>query len=149
VNSPLRITFDVACPAEHAFAVWTTQIGSWWPSDHTVTREPDLLVVLEAGVGGRIFERTIDGAEHDWGTVTVWEPPSRLGYQWHLGRDAGEATDVDIRFVARGPHETRVEIEHRGWERLGQIADAWRDRNRTGWETVLPHFAAAITRGEQ
>jgi hypothetical protein len=98
--------------------------------------------VLESGVGGRIYERTAHGVEHDWGVVTVWDPPTRLAYLWHLGRDRSEATDVDIRFVARGPDDTRLEIEHRGWERLGATADTWRDRNRIGWETLLPHFAA-------
>ena len=148
MTDPLRITFDVACSAEHAFAVWTSRIGTWWPADHTVTGDRDLAVVLEGGVGGRIYERTAHGVEHDWGVVTAWDPPKRLAYLWHLGRDRSEATDVEIRFVARGPDDTRVEIEHQGWERLGATADAWRDRNRIGWETVLPHFAAAITRGD-
>jgi len=79
----------------------------------------------------------------------VWAPPTRLAYLWHLGRDRSAATDVDIRFVAHGPGDTRVEIEHRGWERLGSGADVWRERNRIGWQTLLPHFAAAITRGDR
>jgi uncharacterized protein YndB with AHSA1/START domain len=148
VTSPLRVTFDVACSAEHAFAMWTSRIGTWWPADHTVTGDRDLAIVLESGVGGRIYERTAHGVEHDWGVVTVWDPPKRLAYLWHLGRDGSEATDVDIRFVARGPDDTRVEIEHQGWERLGASADAWRDRNRIGWESLLPHFATAITKGD-
>jgi hypothetical protein len=148
VTSPLRITFEVACPAQHAFDMWTSRIGTWWPRDHTVSGQRDLLVVLESGVGGRIFERTSDGVEHDWGVVTVWEPPTRLGYLWHLGGDRSQATDVEIRFVALGRHDTRIEVEHRGWERLGERADAWRDRNRTGWETLLPHYAAAIYKGD-
>ena len=37
MTTPLRISFDVACPAEHAFRVWTSGIGTWWPPDHTVT----------------------------------------------------------------------------------------------------------------
>ena len=148
MTSPLRITFEVACPVRHAFDMWTTRIGAWWPADHTVTGQRDLLVVLEGGIGGRIFERTGDGVEHDWGVITVWEPPSRLGYQWHLGKERRQATDVEVRFVPLGPAGTRIEVEHRGWERLGESADAWRDRNRMGWETLLPHFAAAIERGD-
>jgi uncharacterized protein YndB with AHSA1/START domain len=148
VTSPLRITFDVACPPEHAFSMWTSRIGTWWPSDHTVAGDPDLDVILESGVGGRIYERTSEGVEHDWGEVTVWDPPGRLGYLWHLGRDREDATEVDIRFVAEGAASTRLEIEHRGWERLSEMAEVWRDRNLLGWETVLPHFAAAVAKGD-
>jgi hypothetical protein len=144
MTSALRISFEVACPVEHAFAMWTSRIGAWWPRDHTVTGGAGLTVVLEGRVGGRIFERTRDGAEHDWGAVTRWEPPAVLGYSWHLGQDAAHATDVVVRFIAEGAALTLIEIEHRGWERLGETAVAWRDRNRIGWETLLPHFAAAI-----
>jgi uncharacterized protein YndB with AHSA1/START domain len=148
LTSPLRIAFDVACPADHAFTMRTSRIAAWWPQDHTVSGDQGLTIVLESGVGGRIYERTADGTEHDWGTVTVWDPPNRLAYLWHLGRDPSTATDVDIRFLARGPGDTRIEIEHRGWERLGAGADAWRERNQVGWQTLLPHFAAAISRGD-
>ena len=37
MTGPLRLSFDVACSAEHAFTVWTAGIGTWWPPDHTVT----------------------------------------------------------------------------------------------------------------
>jgi uncharacterized protein YndB with AHSA1/START domain len=143
MTEPLRLELDVACPVQHAFSVWTAGIGSWWPADHTVTAEPGLQVVLEGRVGGRIYERTPTGAEHDWGEVTAWEPPSRLAYRWFLRADRADATDVEIRFVA-GDGGTRVQIEHRGWERLGTRGDAWRDRNRQGWATLLPHFTAAV-----
>ncbi|MEP7026516.1 MAG: hypothetical protein ABJB47_22485 [Actinomycetota bacterium] len=70
MTGPLRLSFDVACSAEHAFTVWTSGIAAWWPADHTVTGQPDAVVVLQAGVGGRIYECTADGAEHEWGEVT-------------------------------------------------------------------------------
>jgi len=145
VIAPLRLSFDVACSVEQAFAVWTTGIGTWWPADHTVSGEADL-VVLESGAGGRIYERTPAGEEHDWGEITVWEPPTRLGYLWHLRRDRADATEVEIRFVEQGDVATRVDIEHRGWEQLGASGQDWRERNRAGWETLLPHFVAALER---
>ena len=40
-------------------------------------------------MGGRILERTTDGAEHDWGEVTAGEWPGRLGYLWFLRGDRG------------------------------------------------------------
>ena len=114
MTEPLRMSFDVACSADHAFTAWTSGIGTWWPPDHTMTGRAEA-VVLQGGVGGRIYERTADGAEHDWGEVTVWQPPARLAYLWYLGRDRAGATEVEIRFLARGVGATRVEIEHRGW----------------------------------
>lgn len=141
---PIRLTFEVACPVEHAFDTWTRKIGRWWPKDHTVSAEQDLTVVLEGRRGGRIFERRASGVEHDWGEITIWEPPTRLGYTWHLNRDLSDATDVEIRFVARGEAATSIEIEHRGWERLGANGRDWRDRNRGGWATLLPHYVVAV-----
>lgn len=140
---PIELAFEVACPPAHAFEVWARRIDRWWPADHTVSVEAGLLVVLEPRPGGRIFERTRDGTEHDWGEVTIWEPPTRLGYLWHLKRDRSDVTEVEIRFVPSGVLATRVEIVHRGWERLGADGVPWRDRNRGGWATLLPHFVSA------
>ena len=140
---PIRLRFDVACPVDHAFEVWTSRIALWWPRDHTVSAEDDLTVVLEGHCGGRIFERRSDGIEHDWGVVTIWEPPTRLAYTWHLKRDPSDATDVEIRFIPIGEVATQVEIEHRGWERLGADGESWRLRNQGGWSTLLPYYKAA------
>jgi uncharacterized protein YndB with AHSA1/START domain len=140
---PLSLEFEVDCPPDHAFEVWTARISTWWPADHTVTGDDDLLVVLEPHEGGRIYERSTAGIEHDWGWVTAWEPPDRLVYRWHLRRDRSDATEVEIRFQPLGPDRTRVEIVHRDWERLGADGQAWRDRNAGGWATLLPHYIAA------
>ena len=97
-------------------------------------------MVLEPRLGGRIYERTPDGTEHDWGEVTLWDPPHRFGYLWHLRRDRADATDVEIRFLAATDSATVVEIEHRGWERLGADADG------TGWATSGTCVATGPTR---
>jgi uncharacterized protein YndB with AHSA1/START domain len=147
VIEPIRLSFQVACRPDQAWTAWTERIGRWWPADHTVSAEPDLEVTLESGVGGRIYERTAAGEEHEWGEVTVWEPPTRLVYLWHLKRDRADATEVEIRFTGLDADSTRVEIEHRGWERLGAEGASWRDRNFGGWSTLLPHYVAALGGG--
>jgi activator of Hsp90 ATPase-like protein len=143
---PLHLAFEVDCPLEHAFDTWTQRTSSWWPPSHTVSGEPGLEVVFEGRPGGRIFERTPGGREVEWGEVTVWERPRRLSYLWHIRTDRSDATEVEIRFSEQGPSRTRVEIEHRGWERLGAKGAGWRTVNRAGWDGVLPHYVAGCTR---
>jgi hypothetical protein len=63
-----------------------------------------------------------------------------LVYLWHLRTDRADATEVEITFAPDGEAATEVRIDHRGWERLGSRADAWRDRNQRGWQTLLPWF---------
>src|ERR687895_285230 len=107
---PLRLEFTVGCPPKRAFALWAEQTSRWWPHGHSVSGERGLTVTFEPG--GRIFERTPSGEEHDWGEVLVWEPPHRLVYLWHLRFDRSDATEVEVTF-AEAPEGTAVSIVHR------------------------------------
>ncbi len=144
---PIRVSVEVACEPEHAFRTWTSRATAWWPVAHTVSHERGAEIVFEPRVGGRIFERTASGEEIEWGEVTEWEPPRRLGYRWHIATDPAEATEVEINFRELDTSLTRVEIEHRGWERLGDDKGrTWRDVNHGGWDGVLPAYIAACSR---
>lgn len=140
---PLLVSETVACPAAHAFHTWTALFGTWWPRGHTVTGHPDAKVRLEPRSGGRLYERTPDGTEVDWGWITTWEPPHRLAYRWHIRRDPDEATLVDVTFVDLGDGSSRIDIVQSDWAVLGAEARQWRDANRAGWDGLLPHLAAA------
>jgi uncharacterized protein YndB with AHSA1/START domain len=143
VIEPLRLSFDVGCDPDHAFATWTRKASSWWPPDHTVSHDAEAQIVFEPRVGGRIFERTSGGREIEWGEIVEWDPPHRLRYLWNIATDRERATDVAIVFRGLPDRSTRVEVEHSGWERLGEIGQAWRDANRAGWDGVLPAFEAS------
>ena len=99
MEAPLELAFTVACPPEHAFSVWTERTSLWWPASHSVSADPGLSVTFEPRAGGRIFERTASGEEHDWGRIVEWEPPRRLVYRWHLRQDREDATRVEISFA--------------------------------------------------
>jgi uncharacterized protein YndB with AHSA1/START domain len=141
--NPLEVSFTVACPPAHAFSVWAERTALWWPRGHSVSGAP-VHVGFEPRAGGRIFERTADGAEHDWGEVLAWEPPHRLRYLWHLRFDRADAREVEVTFTA-APEGTAVAIVHTGWERLGAAGPERRERNRRGWAGLLPHFVSACT----
>ena len=142
LTDPLELSFTVPCDPEQAFDTWTRRIDLWWPTSHSVSQDPELEVTLEPRIGGRIFERTSTGDEHDWGEVVAWDPPARLVYRWHLRQDRADATEVEVTF-APAPDGAEVRIAHRGWERLGARGPDLRDRNRQGWAGLLPHFRDA------
>ncbi len=47
---------------------------------------------------------------------------------------------LTVRFLAEGPSTTRVELEHRGWEVLGEAADEQFQGYSKGWDPVLRRF---------
>ena len=112
---PLQIRFVVGCPPARTFQLWTAHTSAWWPTTHTVSAHPDVQVIIEPGVGGRIYERTPQGEEHDRGQVTRWDPPNRIAYLWHLRQDRSDATEVEITFAATGRDGTTVS----SWRALG------------------------------
>ena len=105
MTEPIEIEFEVACSPEHAFDTWANKTSMWWPPSHSVSSAPGL-VTFEPRPDGRIYERTPERAEHDWGEVLAWEPPRRLAYLWHLGTDRSRATEVDISFTGHAAATT-------------------------------------------
>jgi uncharacterized protein YndB with AHSA1/START domain len=141
---PVVVAIDVRRGIEEAFRVFTAEIGAWWPvAAHAV--EPDKVetVVLEGRAGGRLYERWHDGGEVDWGRVLAWEPPARLVLSWSPTLERRAPTEVEVRFLAVEPDHTRVELEHRGWEGLGELAAQARSSYEGGWPGVLDAFAGA------
>ena len=138
---PVVKTVTVALGIEAAFRRFTEGIATWWPMhSHSVGQEQTVSVVLERSTGGRLYERLADGAEHDWGRITAWEPPTLVAFTWHPGRDPSTAQRVEVRFTAQGDGGTVVQLTHRDWERLGDDAERQRRDYDGGWERVLSLF---------
>ncbi len=83
-----------------------------------------------------LFERTPTGEEHVWGSVLVWQPPTRVAFSFHPGRDDKEAQTVEVSFSAT-PEGTRVILTHGGWEKLSANARQARDSYDQGWQPVF------------
>lgn len=146
MTESLVMEVEVACAADHAFDVWTRHVDQWWPKNHSQSGAAELTVTIEPGVGGRIYERTDDGTEHDWGEVLTWDPPRELRYMWHIASTRDAATEVQVTFQESGG-ATTVRVNHRGWDQFGGEADDRRAQNRLGWGEVLPLFVEACRSG--
>jgi uncharacterized protein YndB with AHSA1/START domain len=144
----VRQTINVAATPERAFKVFTEELASWWPKDYSIGETDMDDFVIEPAAGGRWYEVGVDGAECETGRVIAYEPPHRLVLAWHLDADfrfdpdPAHASEVEVRFVADGADRTRVELEHRHFERHGLGAEAVRGAvtTRGGWGLVLAAF---------
>jgi uncharacterized protein YndB with AHSA1/START domain len=127
-------------PAE-AFRLFTDGIQQWWPLEegYSYGGERANEVHLEARVGGRFFERFVDGDEFQVGRVMVCEPPDRLLFTWR-DPDWTAQTEVEVTFTAEGDG-TRVSLSHRGFDRLGPDWETIAARWAGGWPRVIGAFA--------
>jgi Activator of Hsp90 ATPase homolog 1-like protein len=152
--APVRKTVVVRATPDKAFEVFTARIDRWWPKTHNIGGAPILETVIEPFVGGRWFTKCADGTQVVVGHVRVWQPAERLVVSWEINAQwksdarVAFASEVDVRFLAQGPGSTRVELEHRDFERMG-AADGETMRNNVngGWPTILELFAAEASQG--
>lgn len=143
--APVRKSIRVKASQQHAFEVFTSGLGRWWPRTHTIGKPPMQRAVMEPRLGGRWYELSEDGSEADVGKILVWEPPHRFVMSWDLNSawkpDSAVGSEVEVRFVADGPDATVVELEHRNFERLGpEGGESMRKDVDGGWPGLLEIF---------
>jgi uncharacterized protein YndB with AHSA1/START domain len=146
------VSKSITVPASQAraFEVFTAQLGSWWPKQFSIGASDMADFVIEPVTGGRWYEVGVDGVECDTGRVLAYEPPVRLVLAWHLDGswqfdpDPAHASEVEVRFVAVDDTHTRVELDHRHFERHGDGAAAVRGGVESGWPGILELYAAHV-----
>ena len=140
---PIRKSVTVQRLPEEAFKIWTDGIGGWWPAiGHSLGKERVVNVVFEAKLDGRVYEVWDDGVEHDWARVIAFDPPHRFVMSWQPNPDRSAPTEVEVRFTAEGTG-TRVDLEHRAWDRLGDQGQELRASYDGGWPTTLARYQEA------
>ena len=145
--APVRKNIHVKASQARAFEVFTSGLGRWWPRDHGIGKKPMKSAVMETKLGGCWFELAEDGTQTNVGRIIVWEPPSRFVMTWDINSewkpDAVINSEVEVRFVSDGADATRVELEHRKFERMGpQAGEKMRKSVDGGWPGMLERFRA-------
>jgi uncharacterized protein YndB with AHSA1/START domain len=150
--STVRTAIVVDAPVDHAFTVFTEDIGSWWPTEHHILRSELAEMVFEPRAGGEIYDRGVDGTECHWARVLVYEPPERVVFTWNIDLgwqiedDPAKVSEVEVTFVVEAPGRTRVTLEHRHIDRHGEGWQQMRDAvdSPDGWTTGLQSFARRL-----
>jgi len=150
--APVRRSVTVKAPVEKAFEVFTSGFDTWWPRSHHIGQSPLQRAVIEGRVGGRCYGQCEDGTDAPWGTITVWEPPRRFVFAWQVTPDwkyqpdLEQSSEVEITFTAQAGGGTRVDLEHRHFERHGDGAEAMKREidSAEGWGGLLKLFAEKV-----
>lgn len=145
----VRQTITVRTNVDRAFKVFTDGFDSWWPRTHHIGKSPMTRAVIEGKVGGRCYSDQQDGTTCPWGQVLAWEPPHRIliawqiTHEWGYEPDLARSSEVEVRFTPLGDGTTRVELEHRHFERHGAGGVGIRQAvsGEGGWPSLLQLFA--------
>ncbi len=69
-------------------------------------------------LGGRLTGTDPQGRAFEVGRVTQWAPGEKLAFTWRQASFAADQwIEVEVRFEPPGA-ETRVTVEHSGWDRV-------------------------------
>lgn len=136
----VRESMSVELPPDEAFRLFTEGIGQWWPLDEGFSHGGDRAraIFLEPRVGGRFYERFVDGDELQIGAVVECNPPHRIVFTWRSPGWLAE-TEVEVRFRP-DDHGTTVHLEHRGFDQLGAEGDAIARQWAGGWPRIVRAF---------
>lgn len=149
---PLQKSITVKASPERAFRVFTAEYDTWWPRTHHIGNSPMKKAIIEGHTGGRCYTKQEDGTECDWGTVLVWDPPRRfvmawqITHEWGYEPDVAKSSEVEVRFTAEPNGSTRVDLEHRHFERMGAGGPVMRTavNKENGWLGLLRLFSARV-----
>jgi len=134
MTAAVIVSIRVDATPLRAFEAFTSEIGEWWrpAALFALTPRGDGRLRFEPGEGGRLVATLANGKEFEVGTVTVWRPGEKLALTWRQATFApNQSTQLEVRFETVGD-QTRVTIEHRGWDQIPQDHAA-----RHGFELML------------
>jgi len=149
-GAEVRREITVNAPPERAFSFFTEHFDAWWPRSHHIGEAELAEAFIEPHAGGRWYERGVDGSECDWGAVLAYEPPHLVRLRWQLNGewaydpDLEHATEIEVTFTPAGDG-TRVELVHRGFERIATGETLRREVSGDGgWGGLLKRYSESL-----
>ena len=155
MSSKVLVSMRVKASRERAFAAFTEEISAWWHYNRMFSFTPRSPGVMsfDTGAAGRLIETLPNGKVFEIGKIRAWEPPERLVVGWRQATFTPEQdTEVEVRFEPVGD-ETRVTIEHRGWDSVPRESVAkhhfpdtvFLQRHGEYWRSLLEALRANLT----
>ena len=95
------------------------------------------------------FSRFTFRPQNRYTSVRLQQGRVHLDADWNYDPDPARATQIEVQFLAEGPHTTRIELVHRGLEIHGERAQDVHDAidSPDGWSGLLRGYAAEAEKG--
>jgi uncharacterized protein YndB with AHSA1/START domain len=151
-DTSVKKSIVVNTSVERAFEVFTSGFDSWWPRSHHIGKSPMKQAFIEGRVGGRCYTTQEDGTDCPWGQILAWDPPHRfvmawqITHEWGFQADLSKSSEVEVRFTPEPGGGTRVDLDHRYFERMGPDGETMRTGvgGPGGWSGLLDMFKARV-----
>ena len=151
-ETSVKKSITVNASVERAFAVFTAEFDTWWPRSHHIGKSPMKTAIIELRAGGRCYTTQEDGTDCDWGRILEWDPPHRfllawqITHEWGYQPDPAKSSEVEVRFTPEPGGGTRVDLDHRHFERMGPGGDTMRTgvSGPGGWSSLLDLFKTRV-----
>lgn len=119
-TTPVRKSISVRAGVDRPLQAFTTGIDDWWPRQHHIGEMPMKKTVIEDRLGGCCYTEHTGGSESE------------------------------VRFTLQADGTTRVELEHRNFERMGDDSNDMRMmvESPSGSGALLDLYAACVENGE-
>ena len=159
MTSRVFVSLRVDATPLQTFEAFTRDVGLWWRPNglfQFTPRSPGV-VSFEGELGGRFIETLANGQVFEIGCITAWEPGVRLAFGWRQATfTPDQHTEVEVRFepvVGLRGDQTRVTVEHRGWDSVPaehvarhRLADAiFLRRHGAWWTQLLAAFKGTVS----
>jgi hypothetical protein len=156
MTSKAIVALRVKASPERAFDVFTHEIGLWWRPNglFRFTPGPPGRMAFEPWLDGRLTETDPQGRVFEIGRITRWAPCEKVAFTWRQASFAPDQfTEVEVRFEPVGD-ETRVTVEHSGWDRVpadhvarhGFPETAFLTRHAEWWRDLLASLSRRLER---
>lgn len=153
---PIRQSTVVRGTRERAFDVFVHRMVEWWPLvPFSAGGDRVVAVDVDGRVGGQVVETWDDGTTWVWGDVLAFDEPTLFAMTWNV---TGTPTVVELTFTSVAATVTKVDLEHRGWERLSErelgddcaIPGGYLGGSfHQGWQHILGAYERAVTEIEE
>lgn len=118
--SAVIVSLRVPASPEEAFDIFTQEIGAWWQPGALFQLTPRGDGALRFEEEARLVTQLPSGKVYEIGKVIAWDRGQLLAFSWRQASfTPDQVTQVEVRFEAVG-EETRVTVEHRGWDTIPQ-----------------------------